>query len=230
MTAEFENLLRLLSSTEEPNVRLGFQLARNYEAEFEAHFGRSRQEMDELFEFLMEHKVWDFELPFWEVTHLDLKGKRLQTLPTIIRHLQHLISLDLGNNCFQSLPVDMDNIEFLYIPNNEIESLPSGIHKLKKLKYLDVSHNKITKISSAIGSFMNLEYLKLSNNQLQKIPTEISNLTRLSVLDLRHNPLELLYNSLCNLQHTKINILGTPENIIIPKKLKQMEILVRWEH
>ena len=44
MNAEFENLLRLLESTDVANVRFGFQLAHNYEAEVEAHFGGSRQD------------------------------------------------------------------------------------------------------------------------------------------------------------------------------------------
>ncbi len=57
MNTEFENLLRLLSSTDEANARLGFQLARNYEMEFEAHFGCGRQEMDEFFEFLMKYPL-----------------------------------------------------------------------------------------------------------------------------------------------------------------------------
>jgi hypothetical protein len=52
---EFQNLLRLLESTEPANVQLGLQIAQNYQTEFEQHFGYSLEDYGELIGFLLKY-------------------------------------------------------------------------------------------------------------------------------------------------------------------------------
>lgn len=159
MNPEFDSLLRLLSSTDEPNVRLGLQIARNYPKEIEAHFGNSLQDLEALFDFLMQYEAWNFTTAFWE-------------------------------------------IDYLYLGDEGIETLPAEI-----------------------GLLRNLTYLYLHENRLQTLPTEIGSLQNLEELHIEDNPVQALPEEFCNLKNTLIFMEGTPANMFIPERLKQMDNL-----
>jgi Leucine-rich repeat (LRR) protein len=206
MNPEFDNLLRLLSSTDEPNVRLGLQIARNYTTEIEAHFGYSLQDLQALFEFLVQYEAWNFATAFWEIMYLDLSNREIIEFPKIIVLLSKLIDLDLAEN--------------------HIEIIPSEIGLLQKLKYLYLSHNRLQILPIEIELLQNLEMLSLEANQFRFVATKVGKLAKLRMLGLNDNPLQSLPEELCNLKNTKIHIRGTPKNMYIPEKLKEMGTLI----
>lgn len=205
MNTEFENLLRLLESTDEANVRVGLQIARNYTEEIEAHFGYSYQDLEALFDFLMQYKAWDFETAFWEIEHLDLRYKGFIEFPKIVVLLSKLKKINLSHNQLTTLPVE--------------------VGKLQKLRELDLGDNQLKTLPDEIGQLRSLVYMGLSRNQFQTLPPEIGLLQNLEELHLFKNPLQSLLEEFCNLKNTGIFIGGTPENMFIPEKLREMGIL-----
>lgn len=154
MNPEFDNLLRLLASTDEANVRLGLQLARNYTAEIEAHFGYSLQELEALFDFLMQYEAWDFSESFWEITHLRLEGKGLTCLPAMVGLLSKLTFLVLGHNELTDLPAELQNLQSLdnlQLFSNQFSTFPAVLTRLPNLQELNLASNPITVLPAEIG-------------------------------------------------------------------------------
>lgn len=112
---------------------------------------------------------------------LDLKNCGLKEIPEEIFDYIDLRVIDLSNDPY----CDEDD-------KNKIESIPSGISKLKNLKKLNLSNNNIIAISEKIASLKSLKHLDLSNNKLTHLSEKIANLPNLSELHLEENPFDLL--------------------------------------
>ncbi len=99
--------------------------------------------------------------------------------------------LDISSNDIDQLPpLDLPNLERLFLQGNRLCSLADGLFAgLPKLRVLNVSANKLTGISSTIGQLSALERLILNDNHLATIPFEITRLTNLDYLGLERNPL-----------------------------------------
>ena len=102
------------------------------------------------------------------MTHLDLSGNQLTSLPAEIGNLTILLVLDLSHN--------------------NLSSLPAIIGSLPNLTYLYLSHNQLSSLPVEIGSLTSLLDLNLSHNNLSSLPVEMSNLGGLQLLDIGHNP------------------------------------------
>ena len=63
----------------------------------------------------------------------------------------------------------------------------NNIVELYDMIYLNLSNNNLQQIPSEIGNLTNLQKLYLHNNKLQQIPSEIGNLTNLQYLYLNRN-------------------------------------------
>jgi len=90
----------------------------------------------------------------------------------------------------------MNRIERLYLHDNEIQYIKSGVLSPKVI-YLDLSGNKIAHLEQvSFPSGSSLKILKLSGNPIKKIsPTDFVNTPRLTRLNLKSCELRQLWNS-----------------------------------
>ena len=97
----------------------------------------------------------------------------------------------------------IETVTKLYLDNNLLVSLPSGIlAKLYNLKTLDISCNLLSLVPEEFDSLLQLEMLFLSNNFLSRLPE--MNLPQLKELRINDNSLEefpLTLLNLANLSH-----------------------------
>lgn len=106
------------------------------------------------------------------VTGLNLSGNNLTgNLPTELRNLTRLNSLDLSDN--------------------SLTSISNGFSNFANLEFLDLSNNDFSgTISDEFGYLPNLEFLDLSSCSFEgSIPASIANLDNLTTLDVSNNNL-----------------------------------------
>ncbi len=82
---EFKKLLTLLESENIDNFRLGLTLLQNYKVEFKNYFDFEAKEFQEVIDFLVKNKPWNFEYNLFEMTKLDLYQKNIRE-NLIIQH------------------------------------------------------------------------------------------------------------------------------------------------
>ena len=182
MTKEFGNLLDLLKSNVFENIALAFNVASNYKTEFEAHFGVSLEDYEELYLYLKKHenpdKLYDDDNRYGQdfLNNLDIKMLNYQYEPdiTIIpKSIKYL-----------------KDLEEIRVCNCAVTNFPKEISELTKLKKIEITNNKLTKIPKEIALLQDLEELKLGGNNLKSIPKEIGKLKNLTRLNLWANNLK----------------------------------------
>ncbi|MCI5224507.1 MAG: GTP-binding protein, partial [Candidatus Electrothrix sp. AR4] len=104
-----------------------------------------------------------------EETVLNLRKKKLSTLPLEV---------------FQ-----MESLKILYLSHNKLTFLPPEIAQLTNLTRLNLRDNQLTFLPKEIGQLTNLQYLHIGLNQLTLLPPEICQLSNLKELYLDDNPL-----------------------------------------
>ncbi len=189
--------------------------------------------------FKKEFKDIDYIVKDGLVISLDLSGisthvfgwKILRKLPEFIGVLKYLKKLDLKINRIAKLPktiVNLDNLIYLDLSNNNLKKLTESICLLSSLEFLNLRYNKITEIHSSIGKLKNLKTLDLRHNSLKTLPNEIYGLFSLEILDLHGNQLNSLpisiegLRSLRKLELGLNNIEELPEEIINLQSLKKL--------
>ena len=119
---------------------------------------------------------------------------------------KNLEYLFLRENNLTSLPSsigNLTNLEHLYSWENNLTSLPKEIGNLKNLKVLYLDNNNLSSLPSSIGNLKNLKVLVLDNNNLSSLPKEIGNLKYLYGLGLSNNNLSSLPKEIGNLKNLK---------------------------
>ena len=132
-----------------------------------------------------------------KVTGINLdncKGVTDDSLVFIADHFPQLERLHADNCNISVLPDNfgdkLKHLEWLYLKNNNITTLPASIAKLKHLKVVNLCNNKITTLPISIGELKRLEQLGLSYNNITTLPASISNLTgTCTYFDISENPL-----------------------------------------
>ncbi|KFY45612.1 hypothetical protein V494_00866 [Pseudogymnoascus sp. VKM F-4513 (FW-928)] len=100
---------------------------------------------------------------------LDLHGNTLISIPSGLRRLELLTTLNLSNNKLQ----------------NECFEIISQITSLRDLK---IANNSLcSEVSNGLLKLVNLEVLDLHNNQLSSLPAGLGDLARLRILNLSQN-------------------------------------------
>lgn len=100
---------------------------------------------------------------------------------------EEVYKLNLRKKKLKSIPDEIftfTNLRVLNLSKNRINEIPDEFNKLKKLEVLDLSDNKIEFLPSAIFSLTELRKLILNKNNIQIIPAGIAKLTKLEKLDL----------------------------------------------
>lgn len=116
--------------------------------------------------------------------HLDASDNELTFIPKTIPRLKHLEYLNLSGNKLEWLPATWGckQLQALYLADNELEKIPSGLFSCRALIELNLSGNSLVKIPNSLGKLKKLEVLDLSNNPLTKIPKGVVKLKQLQTL------------------------------------------------
>ena len=125
-----------------------------------------------------------------ELTELNLSFNALTTLPPYIGyHLHSLVTLNLSHNSLGEIPYigGCRALTTLYINDNKLTALPSGIGELTSLELLVASDNELVSVPDDIGRLTKLRELNLSRNRLDELPASIRDLNSLSYLELDYN-------------------------------------------
>ena len=124
------------------------------------------------------------------VTHLDLSGTGIVSLPNDFCELKSLTELKLDNCKIAEFPRilgSMIQIEHLSIGGNKLASLPPEIGGMTGLQYLKLSENPMTSLPSEIGALVNLRELDMDSMELTGLPDEMESLTNLETVWLGRN-------------------------------------------
>ncbi|XP_078055913.1 PH domain leucine-rich repeat-containing protein phosphatase 1 [Mustelus asterias] len=149
------------------------------------------------------------------VTHLDLRDNKLIALDaTIFENIEvvhcernHLTSLKVSGYFLKNLyaasnelvyidayPVP-NNLTFMDVSRNRLDSLPEWVSEGKKLEVLDISHNQICELPAKLFCSGSLRKLLAGHNQLRRLPERFER-TQAEVLDFQHNHLTELPSNL----------------------------------
>jgi hypothetical protein len=115
---------------------------------------------------------------------LELRGKKLKSIPEEIFQFKNLLVLDLKKNRIKTIG-QLGNIIELDLSSNKLSKVPKEIGQLTSLRKLVLSRNVITELPPEIGNLTRLEILELWDNELGTLPEEIQQLKQLRVLELR---------------------------------------------
>ncbi|XP_076873683.1 uncharacterized protein LOC143523225 [Brachyhypopomus gauderio] len=143
---------------------------------------------------------------------LHLPGNRLSSLPAhLLVGLQHLHTIDLTGNLFQTLPPQVFHhapLLTLVLKDNLLTNVSADwLPRTSNLTWLDLSGNKLSKGPSALlQRLTRLEILHLSQNHLEELPADsFHSLPALERLYLDENKLQALdakaFSGNANLTH-----------------------------
>lgn len=104
--------------------------------------------------------------------------------------LPNLMRLSAINCSITRIPLNLPNIFYLYMSNNQLTNL-NGIQTLgsetNNTKSFAFDMNQIQSLSGQIGSVYKLATLRINDNKLKNLPAEIYGVKTLIYLDIRKN-------------------------------------------
>ncbi|CAH0399859.1 unnamed protein product [Chilo suppressalis] len=127
---------------------------------------------------------------------LHINGNRLDEVPTALKEIPQLKTLDLGENLIVSIEnasfMTMKQMYGLRLTENNIGNITKGVFdRMTSLKILNLSRNKIQRIESgAFDANVNLQAIRLDGNSLKDIRGLFVNLHNLVWLNISDNQLE----------------------------------------
>ncbi|VVC38524.1 Hypothetical protein CINCED_3A023463 [Cinara cedri] len=171
--------------------------------------------------------------------HVNISYNYISTINSMtLSHLYHLYEFDASHNKINQFISGMPRaIEYLYLADNKIMSLPSDsstdLH-LPALKLLDVSDNGIHRVpSNSLTALTLLRWLYLGGNSMQQLDNgAFSGLNQLQILTLNDNKLLSIHpNTFKELPLlTELNLKGNRLEILEPSllsnngKLKKLDV------
>ncbi|KAF7851514.1 hypothetical protein BT93_L3790 [Corymbia citriodora subsp. variegata] len=168
-----------------------------------------------------------------QLEKLILRCTRLRKIDKSIGNLQELDYLEIMSESIESLPESIGDLNSLTVLRiyQKPSMLPHSIGNLAKMKHLILPHRELRKLPDSIGRLQSLVKLDLSYSKINELPHFIGNLERLKVLCCEGCHLEKLPDSIgrlqslveLNLRYTKIKIL--PNCIGNLKKLKKLDLI-----
>jgi serine/threonine protein kinase len=137
-----------------------------------------------------------------EVTHLDVSGRGLATLPSAIGRMRALRTLNLWDNELTEVPEPigaLGALEQLYLTDNQMTALPASVGRLARLEVLILWGNNLEVLPESIGFLTALEVLDLDSNELEALPEAVGQLEALRELHVRSNGLKEVPSSVGHL-------------------------------
>ena len=101
-------------------------------------------------------------------------------------------TIDMGGMHLRNLAIELFRYSFLttlYIPHNNLTSLPAALSTLSHLILLDATGNKLSSVPGELGMLTNLREMLLFDNQLTSLPPELGTLHQLDLIGIEGNPL-----------------------------------------
>ncbi|XP_059073613.1 protein SUPPRESSOR OF npr1-1, CONSTITUTIVE 1-like [Cryptomeria japonica] len=161
-------------------------------------------------EFTEEFASLSEELPPLQLRELILKGcKKLEWLPSSIRHLQHLKKVVAEFHCSSLSEVfcGLQSLECLQLQSPVLSSLPAGFGNLTTLRNINLGYCKqLSILPESLSHLIHLEVLNLlSCEMLSSLPVGFGNLSNLMNINLAScKKLKLLPDSFNQLTYLKI--------------------------
>ena len=123
---------------------------------------------------------------------LDLHGNHLKTLPTGLRRLERLTTLNLSKNRLDNGSIrvisQIHSLRDLRLADNALNGTLGGeLCDLQNLEVLDLHNNMISALPADISHLSNLRTLDIAGNRIETIPVECFNTLPLVVLDAARN-------------------------------------------
>ena len=169
-----------------------------------------------------------------QTTELALNSLGLRDLPAEIAQLQNLQKLYLRDNQLTTLPAEiaqLQNLQKLDLSSNQLTRLLAEIAQLQNLQSLYLRNNQLTRLPAEIAQLQNLQYLDLNFNQLTRLPAEIAQLQNLQSLYLRNNQLTRLPAEIAQLQNLQSLDLSDNQLTSLPQEITALTQLKKlWLH
>ena len=156
---------------------------------------------------------------------LDLSNNRFSSLPLVVCELRALEELHLNNNCISCLPEQISNLSqltTLSLQVNKLQALPASVCNLASLRTLNAEDNNIETLPSEICQLQHLRRLYLKCNRITRLPQQIRELPKLEELHLSNNQLE--YVELVGLQSLRQLHLANNRLCCLPYSIVGMDL------
>lgn len=159
---------------------------------------------------------------------LNLAGLGLRQLPSALKKLTHLQTLQLSHNALSELPEwlgDFKELQYLYVNMNHLERLPEALSELRQLRLLNLSNNELTEVPASISGLKELRELDLADNRLSALPEEWAEPSRLEMLLLSDNLIHSLPTGMGSLKSLGFLNVSANELIDLPPSFQHLERL-----
>ncbi len=123
-------------------------------------------------------------------SYLDLSRRGFTELPDILHDLDHVTTLDVGDNQLAALPPSIKNLRSLrsiVLSANQFTTIPPVLFELPRLEILTIGTNPISTIDPAINRLGTLVELRINGGQLTTLPDSLAGMHRLRILSLEYN-------------------------------------------
>lgn len=123
-----------------------------------------------------------------QVIKLELRKKRLKSIPPEVFKFPNLQYLDLSKNNIGEIPADigkLKNLQYFSIARNHLVEFPVEIGELSNLYYFNANNNDLVAITPGVGKLEKLRNFDLWSNNIERFPEELQGMKALKILDLR---------------------------------------------
>jgi len=125
-----------------------------------------------------------------------LKDNNIPAIPSSMKILTSLKTLDVSNNKIGTLPVECAknwrNLSWLEMRANTLFMLPNEVEQLYSLSYLGVKQNQLEYLPDTLCNNSRLKRLHVDENKLQVISKDLSQLSLLEQFTMEKNNLDIL--------------------------------------